>query len=162
MAKSAATILLVEDDTHDVELMKLAFDHAKSPFSFVSVSDGGEAVKYLTGEGKYADRALFPEPWLVLLDLSMPVMDGFEVLRWMSQQTPSQWPPVIVLSYSRLENDVKLAVQLGAKLYVQKPIDLDAAVAFVKGLGDFHVETTTPSPTVQAQNLPDSGPRSQL
>jgi len=128
------TILLVEDDTHDVELLQLAFTHAGVSFSFISVSDGGEAVKYLAREGQYADREKFPEPFLVLLDLAMPVMDGFDVLRWIQEQKTVSMPPVFVFSYSRIEKEMQLAAKLGAKLFLSKPVDLESAIDLVKQL----------------------------
>jgi len=142
MAKQA-TILLVEDDTHDVELMQLAFDRANCPFGFVSVCDGAEAVKYLSGEGQYADRTKYPLPFLVLLDLTMPVMSGFEVLGWMKQQESMNWPPVVVFSYSRLEQDVKRAQELGAKSFLMKPVDLDGAVTLIKQLNQYLIDGGT-------------------
>ena len=133
MAKQA-TILLVEDDIHDVELMRLAFEKASIPFALKSVSHGGEAIQYLSGEGHFADREKFPTPSLVLLDLKMPRVDGFDVLRWIQTQPAEKMPPVIVLSYSKLESDRRLAQELGAKGYVVKPVDFDSAVSFVKSL----------------------------
>src|SRR5205814_568441 len=112
-----ATILLVEDDTHDIELLRLGIVRARASFGLIEVQDGAEAIKYLAGEGKYADRQQFPEPAAVLLDLTMPGISGFDVLRWISRQPPSTMPPVIVFSYSRLESDRKLALELGAKQY---------------------------------------------
>src|SRR4051812_22973547 len=111
--QAKAIVLLVEDDAHDVELMQLAFNRAAQPFTFIAVSDGAEAVKYLSRVGEYADREKYPEPFVVLLDLAMPVMDGFEVLRWMHEQkTTNTWPPVFVFSYSRIEKEMQLATHL--------------------------------------------------
>jgi CheY-like chemotaxis protein len=132
-----AVILLVEDDAHDVELMQLAFEQAKCSLSFIPVQHGGEATQYLKGEGKFADRAAYPEPNLVLLDLAMPVMDGFAFLRWMGQRPETKWPPVVVFSYSKLEGDVRLCAELGAMSYFRKPVDLDGAVELVKKLDQF-------------------------
>jgi CheY-like chemotaxis protein len=151
MAKRAI-ILLVEDDTHDVELMQLAFNRSQSPFSFVSVPHGAEAIKYLSREGKYADRDTYPEPFLVLLDLTMPVMNGFETLQWMQRQTTTTWPPVIVFSYSRVEKDVQLARQLGAISFLTKPVDLDSAVALLSGLEKYWPADS--GPTTSSSNAP--------
>jgi two-component system response regulator len=152
MARNA-TVLLVEDDAHDVELLKLAFDRAACPFSFVSVSDGAEAVKYLAREGQYSDRETYPEPFLVLLDLAMPVMDGFDVLRWMQNQKAATWPPVFVFSYSRIEKEMQLAGKLGAKLFLSKPVDLDGAITLVRQLEDLSRKAAEPG-----AKLPLSGP----
>src|SRR5947208_69006 len=120
-----ATILLVEDDVHDIELLRLGAAKANASFGLIEVQDGAEAIKYLSGEGKYSDRQQFPEPALVLLDLTMPGMSGFDVLRWANRQSPASMPPIIVFSYSRLEQDRRLALELGAKQYLVKPLDLD-------------------------------------
>jgi CheY-like chemotaxis protein len=143
MAKAA--ILLVEDDAHDVELLQLAFTHAGSPFALVSVSDGGEAVKYLAREGQYSNRENYPDPFLVLLDLAMPVMDGFDVLRWMQNQKTVNLPPVFVFSYSRIEKEMQLADKLGAKLFLSKPVDLDGAIALVKQLEGLSQKAADPN-----------------
>jgi DNA-binding response OmpR family regulator len=131
------TVLLVEDDLNDVELMSVAFAQAASPFSLVSVSHGGEAIQYLAGEGEYADRERFPGPSLILLDLRLPYVDGFEVLRWMRKQSAAKMPPVVVLSYTRLEEDYRLVRQLGAIRFEIKPIDFLGAIALVERLAEF-------------------------
>src|SRR5581483_7364369 len=109
-----------------------AFETAQAPCKIISVHDGEEAIKYLSGEGKYSDRAKFPTPLLVLLDLNMPRVTGFDVLRWMKQNGRSNFPLVITLSYSQLESDVRLAYELGTSAFVAKPVDLDGSVSFVK------------------------------
>lgn len=155
MAKSAV-ILLVEDDTQDVELLQLALDRAGNPFTCVSVPHGGEAVKYLARESQYTDREKFPDPILVLLDLAMPVMDGFDVLRWLQSTGISTWPPVFVLSYSRIEKEIQLAVRLGAREFLSKPVDLDGAVALVQQLEKFRNARAalTSVPAAGAEVLP--------
>jgi CheY-like chemotaxis protein len=129
MAK--ATILLVDDDPSDIEIMRLAFEQSQSPVSIVTASHGGEAIDYLSRQGPYADRDRFPPPDLVFLDLRMPVVDGFDVLRWMKDQ-PAKMPPVIVLSYSKIPEDVKRATELGAKGYAVKSPYLDETEGLVK------------------------------
>lgn len=125
-------VLIVDDDNDDVELMRLAFEKAKAPCGLMSVEDGGEAIKYLSGEGKYADRKIFPMPLLVLLDLNMPRLNGFEVLAWIQKNTQSTFPLVITLSYSHLESDIRRAYELGTSAFVAKPVDLDGSVSLVK------------------------------
>ena len=129
-----ATILLVEDDRHDVELLELAIARAKASFCLVAVNNGHEAIQYLAGAGDFADRKKFPEPALVLLDLTMPGLSGFDVLRWMRMQPAGTMPPVVVLSYSRLEHERRLALELGAKQFVIKSVDLDGSVEMVRQL----------------------------
>src|ERR1041385_9141957 len=130
----AGTILLVEDDVHDIEVMKIALQRAESPHRLMVATDGREAIQYLAGAGDYSDRSRFSEPCLVLLDLSLPRLSGFEVLTWARGESPGNVPPIVVLSYSRLEHDRRRALQLGARGYFVKSTDLDGTVAFVKGL----------------------------
>lgn len=125
-------VLIVDDDDDDVELMRLAFEKAKAPCGLMSVRDGDEAIKYLSGEDKYADRKMFPMPLLVLLDLNMPRLNGFEVLAWIKNNTQSTFPLVITLSYSHLESDIRRAYELGTSAFVAKPVDLDGSVSLVK------------------------------
>ena len=131
--KSAkGVVLIVDDDSNDIELMQLAFEKAKAPCSLMSVSDGGEAIRYLAGEGKYADRKLYPMPLLVLLDLNMPRVNGFDVLHWIQKNGTSRFPLVLTLSYSHLESDIRRAYELGTSAYIAKPVDLDSSVSLVK------------------------------
>jgi DNA-binding response OmpR family regulator len=133
-----ATILLVEDDLHDVELFMLALGKTSSIPEVITLQDGPEAILYLSGEGRYADREKFPLPTLVLLDLSLPLMSGFEVLRWMREQSGKlTLPPTVVLSYSQLERDKKLARELGAQNYLIKPTDPAETVTMLQGLTPF-------------------------
>ncbi len=126
-------VLIVDDDTNDIELMRLAFEKASAPCELVAVQDGTEAIKYLSGEGQYSDRRVFPMPLLVLLDLNMPRVNGFEVLAWVQKHAEnSTFPLVITLSYSHLENDIRKAYELGTSAFIAKPVDLDSSVSLVR------------------------------
>jgi CheY-like chemotaxis protein len=127
-----SVVLIVDDDPNDIELMQLAFEKAKAPCGLMSVSDGAEAIRYLSGEGKYSDRKQFPMPLLVLLDINMPRVNGFDVLAWIQKSAPSRFPLVITLSYSHLESDIRRAYELGTSAYIAKPVDLDSSVSLVK------------------------------
>ena len=130
--RAKGVVLIVDDDPDDVELLRLAFEKAKAPCGLMSAGDGKEAIRYLSGEGKYADRKLYPMPLLVLLDLNMPRVNGFEVLAWIQQNGASTFPLVITLSYSHLESDIRRAYDLGTSAYIAKPVDLDSSVSLVK------------------------------
>ena len=125
-------VLIVDDNSDDIELMRLAFEKAKAPCGLMSAPDGTEAIKYLSGEGKYSDRELYPMPLLVLLDLNMPRLNGFDVLAWAQKNTNSRFPLIITLSYSHLESDIRRAYELGTSAYIAKPVDLDSSVSLVK------------------------------
>lgn len=125
------TILLVEDDSDDVLLIGLALKEAGILNPLSVARDGVEAVEYLKGEGKYADRLAFPLPTLVLLDLHMPRMSGFEVLKWLRQEATLKHLPVIVLTASVMLTEVKTAYELGANSCLVKssnPRQLNQAI----------------------------------
>src|SRR6185503_1050748 len=96
------TILHVEDDPNDVFFLDHSFKKAQITTPIHVVNDGQEAIDYLSGSGKFSDRALYPMPCLVILDLKMPRKDGLQVLQWLRQESNCVWPPVIVLSSSSL------------------------------------------------------------
>ena len=93
-------ILLVEDREDDILVLRKAFERAEAPTALQVARDGEEAIGYLSGTGKYSNRAEYPLPSLVLLDLRMPRVDGFEVLRWIRNQSGLDALIVIVLSSS--------------------------------------------------------------
>src|SRR5882724_10098857 len=123
-----ALILLVEDREDDIILVRKAFSAALITNPLQVVRDGEEAIPYLAGEGKYSNCAEYPLPWLILLDLKMPRVDGFEVLRWVRQQDSLQSLIVIVLTSSDAIRDVNRAYQLGANSFMVKPLDFENAV----------------------------------
>jgi CheY-like chemotaxis protein len=128
-------VLLAEDEESDVLFMERAFAKAGVMNPLIAVHNGSQVVAYLDGEGKYADRLKYPEPFLLLLDLKMPLMDGFEVLEWI-QQKP-RWRdglPVIVLTASGHDPDLKRALDLGAHEYLIKPSDMHGLVTMVTAL----------------------------
>lgn len=118
-----AVILLVEDQEDDVFLIRKAFEKARVPNPIHVVSDGEEAVSYLLGVGKYANREEYPLPDLILLDLKMPRMSGFDVLNWRRRQPGLNKIPVIVLTSSDQIWEVNRAYALGANSFLVKPGD---------------------------------------
>ena len=119
------TILIAEDSADYAMFMKLALRETTQPHSAHFVENGEEVVSYLEARGKHSDRKVFPFPAILLLDLKMPGMDGFDVLRWMQENPAYRVIPTIVLSSSSLETDVKQAYALGANAYLGKPADLN-------------------------------------
>ena len=114
-------ILLVEDNEDDVFLTEMAFAKAGCKNSLRVVMDGDEAVQYLSGEGKFADRAEHPFPSLVLLDLKLPYRSGLEILRWMGSNDILGKTTVAVLTSSNEPSDLKRAYELGTNTYLVKP-----------------------------------------
>jgi len=149
MVNQVLPVLLAEDEEHDVFFMRRAFKRAKISNPLVSVPNGQEAIWYLQGERAYAQRGRYPEPRLLLLDLKMPLMNGFEVLDWIQRQ--ARWRenlPVLVLSSSDHEDDRKKALELGAKDYLVKPIGFEGLVALVRRVKIQWLESVPGSPQV--------------
>ena len=114
-------ILQVGDEENDVFFMKHAFLETGLTNPLQVVTNGREAINYLSGQGEYADRERFPLPCLVLLDLKLPRVMGLEVLKWVREQPELKTLIVIILSSSQLVPDIEWAYQLGANAYLVKP-----------------------------------------
>src|SRR3954454_14312359 len=121
--RELSVILLVEDRDDDVLLVLRSFAKAKIPNPVQVVRDGEEAIAYLSGAGKCANRAEYPLPDLVRFDLKMPKGDGFGVLAWIRQQPWLKTLRVVVLSSSDQMRDVSRAYELGANSFLVKPMD---------------------------------------
>jgi CheY-like chemotaxis protein len=133
---SNKTLLLVEDNPSDEKLTRRAFGKSGSSCEFVVVRDGAEALDYLFGVGRYAEgtRQL---PHVVLLDLKLPRIDGFEVLRRVRDNERTRLVPVVVLTASREEQDVRRSYELGANAYLRKPVDFLEFAETAKVIGAF-------------------------
>jgi CheY-like chemotaxis protein len=119
--------LQIEDDQNDAFLVAREFQKAPAHIQVRQVVDGWEAIRYLLGEGEYADRGTYPRPNVILLDLKMPGFDGFDFLEWL-RSTPASGLhliPVIVITSSDLQTDITRAYALGANAYIFKPIKWD-------------------------------------
>jgi CheY-like chemotaxis protein len=130
-------ILIVEDREDDILLIQRAFQRAflTNPAQFVR--DGEDAIQYLRGTGKFANRAEYPLPVLILLDLKLPRIDGFAVLAWIRQQEGFRDLPIIVLTTSNQVRDVNRAYRLGANSFLVKEIDFQQTVDQAKLLREF-------------------------
>ena len=127
MENSHFTVLLVEDDLNDIFLVKRAFKMAKLPTPLQVVTDGVEAISYLRGDGKYADRDAFPLPQLIVMDIKMPRKTGFEVLAWVKgNELPIRRIPIVIVSSSNNPSDINRAYELGANAYMVKPVNFRA------------------------------------
>jgi CheY-like chemotaxis protein len=132
-----AVILLVEDQENDIQLIRRAFAKAELPNPLQVVRDGTEVIAYLAGEKKFANRAEFPLPRLILLDLKLPGTDGFEVLKWIRSQPGLKSLIVVVLTSSDHIRDVNAAYALGANSFMVKPMDFENIVELSKLLRDY-------------------------
>jgi CheY-like chemotaxis protein len=116
-----STILIVDDNDDDVYALQRALSKANTANPQQVVTNGREAVAYLEGTGKYVDRAAYPLPFIVFLDLKMPLLDGFEVLTWMRTHPELSGIVVVVLTGSDELRDHQRAYALGARSYLVKP-----------------------------------------
>ncbi len=158
-----APILLAEDNQNDVYLMRRAFAEAAIPNQVLVVKNGREAVDYLAGKGDYAQRDKYPLPGLMLLDLKMPWMDGFDVLSWLRRRPEFHSLPVVVLTSSRLQCDIDQSRLMGAYDYRVKPTDLPELVALLDNIckrwlgGKKHSGETPAAPKRNARADPGEG-----
>jgi CheY-like chemotaxis protein len=134
-----AQILLVEDNRMDIELTLDAFRSHHLGNTIAVVTDGEEALDYVFGRGKYGDRKANPVPDLILLDLKMPKMDGFEVLRQLKAAPGVKRIPVIILTSSNEEGDRAMSYDCGANSYLVKPVSFDGFMEVVKQIEDYWV-----------------------
>lgn len=119
--------LLLEDDPNDLFFVEHEFKEAGNSVSLHNVRDGVEAQHYLRGDGKFADRHCYPVPRVILMDLKMPRLNGFDFLDWLRHDAPGQlrFIPAVVMSSSVLQSDVVRSYELGANSYVVKPVNWD-------------------------------------
>ncbi len=130
------TILLVEDNPHDVELIIAALEEFNLANQVAVARDGVEALEYLRVEGKFSQRSK-GNPAVVLLDIKMPRMDGIETLRAIRSDPLLKTIPVVMLTSSREEPDLKHSYELGVNAYVVKPVDFNHFIEAIKQVGVF-------------------------
>ena len=141
-----AHILLVEDNQMDVELTLDAFREAHLSNTINVAPNGQAALDYLFGRNEYADRKKYPLPYLILLDLKMPGVDGYEVLRQIKATPLLKRLPVVILSSSKDEGDRALSYDLGANSYLVKPISFDNFMNVIRHIGDYWLTLNTSPP----------------
>ena len=139
------TILIVDDSENDRLLMRLAFEKVGFGCALPAVSNGAEAIAYLKGEGSYDDRIAFPLPHVMLLDLNMPITNGFEVLKWLRSDPGLKRLTVVILTASMRAEDAERALDLGANWFLVKPSDITALIAMIRALRDWMRITQFPS-----------------
>lgn len=125
-------ILAAEDESSDALILSRVFRKAGIPNRLVVAKDGQEVVDYLLGNGPYQDREQHPLPVLLLLDLKMPRMSGFDVLARICTRPEFARLPVVILSSSSHEADVRKALQMGACDYLIKPQDLTVFITLIR------------------------------
>jgi CheY-like chemotaxis protein len=136
------TILQVEDDPNDVFFLLKAMKKAGVTSPIQVAQDGQQAIDYLQGAGKFADREKFPLPCLVLLDLKLPYVMGLDVLKWIRQESGLQLV-VVLLTASSDDADIATAYRLGANGFLVKPSEASKFADMVKAIKDFWLTHNT-------------------
>jgi len=141
-------IFLLEDNPDDVELTLRSLRKHNITNEVVVARDGAEALDWLFGTGTHAVRVVSKRPTMVLLDLKLPKVDGFEVLKRIRADERTKLLPVVLLTSSKEEEDRLNGYQLGANSYVQKPVNFEQFSEAVKQLGLYWLLLNEPPPGV--------------
>jgi CheY-like chemotaxis protein len=147
-AKESFSVLIADDSEDDRLLLKRAMQRASRLQVVAEVSNGTEVIAYLKGQSQFADRNKYPLPSLILLDLHMPMKDGFDVLTWISKQDFDNLT-VVVLTDSMNTEHIKRALDLGADLFQVKPVQRQDREAMILALEEYLL-TSVPPPSTPA------------
>jgi CheY-like chemotaxis protein len=157
MKTTNPTILIVDDDPNDLLLIQAAFRASGVTSSIQTVNSGDEAIAYLAGEGKFADRSIYGHPDFVITDLKMPDGDGFSVLQHFKRNPDWAVIPTVVLSGSQDNDDIKKAYLLGASAYHVKPSSSAMLRTLVKAMHQYWLMCEVPEVDRTGKHLPTSG-----
>lgn len=134
------SILVVEDDAADAFFLEKAFERVLANCAVHRVPDGEAAIAFLEGTGPYTNRAAFPLPTVILLDLRMPRMDGFEFLKWLRARPELRLIPTVVYSASENPSDVRRAYEMGANSFLQKRLSMHAVQETMRSFARYWLE----------------------
>lgn len=146
MNETTGTVLIIEDEEHDVDFLRRAFKRAGIKNPIQVVSDGERAKDYLMGAGEYANREKFPFPRIIITDLKMPHLSGLELLSWIRANPNYRVVPTIVLTSSVSQTDVDLAFSCGASAYFVKPVTFAELENLAKIIWDYWRLSLLPAP----------------
>lgn len=144
MIQEVIDILLIEDNPLDAELMMRALRKNNVANPIHHVEDGAEALDYIFCKGTYGERHIGNVPRVILLDLKLPKISGLEVLRQVKSDSRTKHIPIVVVTSSREDPDIKTAYEYGANSYVVKPVEFDAFVEAMKNLGYYWLLVNEP------------------
>jgi len=138
-------LLLIEDNPNDAELTIRALKKRNLTNSLLIVEDGAEALDFIFAQGKYSQRDETRFPKVILLDLKLPKISGLEVLRTLKNNAQTRTIPVIIVTSSAEDPDIKAAYDLGANSYVVKPVDFDQFSEAMSNLGIYWLFLNRPA-----------------
>jgi two-component system response regulator len=136
---NAPLVLLIDDDSNDEELARVALERSKIPHQLFVARDGENALDWLFRRGDHAGRKTGPPPRLILLDLKLPKVNGLEVLEQIRSDERTRTLPVVVFTSSLEESDIKTSYELGANAYIRKPVDFREYKELIVDVGSFWI-----------------------
>lgn len=140
-------MLFAEDNADDRMLLEIALAKLGMSDYFIA-KDGVETIEYLQGTGKFDDKARYPTPTCLILDVNMPRMNGIEVLEWLKAREERCLIPTVLLSGAATERDLRRAYQLGVRTVFEKPAGMDCLLRGLKLLQDYWSTAEIPDPEV--------------
>ena len=140
MTNEQVTVLMVDDDEEDIYATKRAFRHGKFANEFRYVKTGAALFDYLENKGEFGDEAANPRPHIILLDINMPAMNGFEVLEKLRADDRYRKIPVVMLTTSSEDDDVVASYDKGVNSYISKPVDVDGMMNIARKFEDYWFE----------------------
>lgn len=143
-----STVLVVEDNARDVRLIQEVFRDSQIKCDLHVARSGEHALEMLGRQGAFANT---PVPDLVLLDLNLPVLSGFDVLAHIKQHPTLRMIPVLILTTSVSESDIRTCYALHANSFLRKPLDLDEFTNLMQSVNDFWLTRAQPPPKLPAQ-----------
>lgn len=135
IGKQGSYLLLVEDNPDDVDLTLLTFKEHNLANDVVVIGDGAAALDFMFGQGAYVGRDVSDLPQVILLDINLPKLSGLDVLKALRKDERTKLVPIVMLTTSSEDRDVSESYGNGANSYVQKPVNFDAFVKALSGLG---------------------------
>ena len=144
------TILLIEDEPTDAQLILRGFEKAKVLNPIVHLTNGDDALRYLAGRAEFSDRIKYPIPALILLDLKLPGLTGIQLLQWLHIQGELKRIPLVVLTSDERKETVNAAYDLGANSYLVKPGNAADIVRMVKVIQSYWLALNEPPQLVMA------------
>lgn len=137
------TILLVEDNPDEAELALLGFGEIGGDYDIQLVPNGEEALDFLFARGRHADRPKERKPDLVILDIDLPRVNGFEVLKQLRRDPEYRYTPVVILTTSDEQSDILQGYQLGVNSYLCKPVDFESFADLLQQVSRYWLKSNT-------------------